>query len=660
MDMDNIEQYRELVETLNKYSYNYHILNISLISDEEYDQLYKKLVEIEKLHPEWKSDNSPTNRVGETLGKSFTKNKHIKKMYSLDNIFTVKDMAQWVFETSIKLDRNNKKFIITPKLDGLSLNLLYENGTLVKATTRGDGLIGENVTKNAEYVRGIPKNIPYEGTIEIRGEVLISKKNFKLLNDTRLRRGEDEFKTARNAAAGSIRQLDPLITKERNLDFVAWGLGKQDNVFKSVSEFFKYFTELEGVMPIPYVEVELDGNSMNGEVMTNLVNSLHSRFEGYRNEGEYDIDGIVYMVNDFSQSESLGYTIRSPRFGIAYKFQATEYRTKLIDVSWQVGRSGVLTPVGLIDPVNIDGVTVTKATLHNLEDIKKKNIKIGSDVVIIRSGDVIPKILGGTGGHKEITPPEVCPCCGTKTIITPNRIECPNEECKDRIVGNLIHMTSRDGLNIQGMGEEVIKDLVFKCNIKDRLGLMNITRSDLSKLDGYGEKKITNLLANIQLARGCPGWKFLNSLGINFLGKGNSQWLTKLYGLDFLLGKIDLRNFTISGFSRDTLNQIMTTIEKRNEEISQLYNMIEPTITRVPVKHREGITGKNFVITGTLSKPRETIKEMISLYGGKVTSSLSERTDYLVYGINPGSKYKDAQRLDITCITEEELNKMME
>lgn len=659
----NKESYLDLVERLNQYSYNYHVLNVSLISDTEYDDLYKNLVEIEKEHPEWVVENSPTKKVGEKVsGSSLKKNRHLQKMYSLDNIFSIPDMKNWLYDISMKLNATKKSFIVTPKLDGLSLNLLYEDGRLVKATTRGDGIEGEDVLKNVKYVNGVPETIPYKGIIEIRGEILISKENFKKLNEEQRKKGLEEFKNSRNAAAGSLRQLDPKITKERNLDFIAWGLGKApNNPFKKLSSFLDYFAKINNTIQIDYCNLTIDVYEEN--ILLKILESFLTSYQDYRANGPYDIDGIVFMVNDYSMCESLGYTIRSPRFGVAYKFQAIEYVTKILGVTWQVGRTGILTPVGEIEPVNIDGVTVSRCTLHNLEDIKKKGIGILSQVAIIRSGDVIPKILRSLDVEGDTTimiePPTVCPCCGYETTITTNKVVCTNENCKDRLVAKITHFAGRDCLNIHGLGEEVVKDLVYNDIVRSPIDIFSLTYKDLIGLNGYMDKKINNLLCSISLCKNIEAWKFVNSLGLPLMGKGSSQLFTKLYGLDFLTGKLKLSSKQISGFSETTLKNIDDAIEGRQGEILKLIEIIDPVVKKMVIVEKNGITGKTFVITGTLSKPRETIKEIITSHGGRVTTSVTSSTDYLVCGENPGTKKMEAEKLNVQILKEHDLLELL-
>lgn len=657
------DQYLNLVEDLNNYNYNYHVLNVSLISDYEYDQLFKSLLEIEKENPEWIVENSPSKKIGDNITTSqLKKNRHLQKMYSLDNIFDIPTLTKWVIDALIKLKGKKKQIIISPKLDGLSLNLLYKEGKLVQATTRGDGIEGEDVLKNVKYVNGVVDAIPYKGTIEIRGEVLMSKETFKRINEEQEKLGLEKFKTPRNAAAGSLRQNDPIITKSRNLDFISWGIGKvYDSVFSSLSDFLVYLSKLDGIIPLKYISFK--GEVYEEPMVEKIISNVIESFTDYRNTGEYEIDGIVFMVDDFQVANELGYTIRAPRFGVAYKFQAQEYITKINSVTWQVGRTGILTPVGEIDPVVIDGVTVSRCTLHNLEDINRKGIGLGSQVAIIRSGDVIPKILRSLDSEGSTTimiqPPEECPSCNYPTIVTKNKVICPNPKCKDRLIASIVHMASRECLNIQGLGEEIIKLLVDKGLIMGPEDIFKLTYDDLIKLDGFMDKKVNNLLCSINLAKGIEAWKFVNSLGLSGIGKGSSQLLTKIYGLDFLTGKIKLENVNISGFSTETLTSLSREIDANREKIDKLMTLIEPTVTKHITKFKDGITGKTFVITGTLSKPRETFKEIITNYGGRVTGSVSSTTDYLLSGSSPGTKYQDAVRLNVRIINEQDLEGLL-
>lgn len=642
--MDIKLKYNQLVDKLNVYAEEYYKNDNSLISDYEYDLLYKDLLDIEKQYPEIKRDDSPSNRVGDKLKQGFTKIKHIKRMYSLDNVFSVEELVDWIYKLYLKSNVRQLDMLISNKLDGLSLNIYYKDNKLVRGVTRGDGVIGEDVTSNILYVDGI-KDLNDE--IELRGEVLIKKSDFNKLQEEQIKNNKELFKTARNLAAGSLRVLDPSITKSRRLTFIPWGIGYNNSHFQSLSSLLLELSKTYGFYSNDYIKIKVTDDK---ELLRKDITSIVTEFENNRDSLDYEIDGLVITVDNFKLMEEIGYTNKCPRYAIAYKFKAKEYETKINSITWQVGRTGVLTPVAEIEPVNIDGVIVTRCTLHNLLDIERKDIKLNDTVYIIRSGDVIPKILRPNLSKRvnsiDILPPMYCPSCNSLLDLSvKDNIKCNNVDCKDRVINSIYHAVSRDGLNIESLGLKIIEYLYDN----------NIIRNlfDIFKLDNVSFNNSSNIIKNIKNIKEIELWKLFYILQINNVGKGLSKVLAKELGSDFL-NKTYEDIIKIEGVGEIVANDIYRELQNRKEDILELMKILN---IKIEEKKTGYLSGFNICITGTFNIGRNDIIKIIEDNGGSVTNSITNKTTHILIGDNPGSKVEKANRLNIDKISIEDIVK---
>lgn len=642
--------YEQKILLLNKMAYAYYVLDDPIASDEEYDLLYHEIKRYEEQNPDIILPYSPTQRVGGKPLEYFNKNTHLQRMWSLDDIFNPQELQEWC-DRIYKL-YPNATFTCSPKFDGASLNLLYENGILVSATTRGDGIAGELVTQNAKTIQSIPLQIPYTGQIEIRGEVVITKEDFERLNTERLKSNQPLFANPRNAAAGSMRQLDSLITAKRRLSFIPWGFGAHSLNYGSFFESMHDILKL-GFSPIPFIRL-----CKNIQEIQDYYKEIMAMRDSY----PMMLDGMVIMLDSFSAQQDLGFTIKSPRFACAYKFPAIEKITRILSVTPQIGRTGVITPVAELEPVEIEGAEIKRATLHNYKEIERKDIQINDYVIIIRSGDVIPKIIKPLenrrdGTQKPIIPPTTCPECGSELLVEEIFIKCQNLNCKARIKESIIHFASKKALNIDGLGEKIIDQLFENKLISNILDLYSLDFNELLKLEGWKEKKARNLIEAIAATKNIELWRLINALGIEHIGEGASKKLASIFGYEcFHQNRETLVD--LDGFGEEMADSFLEFCRVNQGFISMLLKILTPTITEI-AKIDSPLSGKSIVITGTLSKSRDEIKALLESYGAKVSSSVSKKTDFLLYGEEAGSKLDKAKELGITLLDEEGLMQML-
>jgi len=644
-----LNEYKSKVELLKKYAYEYYVLDNPSATDEEYDKLYHEILEYEKAHPEQIDPTSPTQQVGYKVLEKFEKAKHLSRMWSMEDIFNEKELIEWINRTekTIKTD----KFYIEPKFDGASLNLIYENGKLKQAITRGNGEIGEDVTNNAYVIKSIPKEINYKELIEIRGEVVIKKKEFEKINEERLKNEEEPFSNPRNAAAGSLRQLDNRITAKRNLEFYPWGVGVNSLNYTSYYEMMGFIYTLGFNEPPKRALV-----STEKEIM-----QKYNEFIEFRDEIEMMLDGMVIKIDNISKHEILGYTVKYPKWMVAFKFPAVEKKTILEDVILQVGRTGVITPVAVIKPVEIDGAIISRATLHNFDEIERMDLRIGDEIIIIRSGDVIPKITKVTTHHtdKKISRPTHCPVCGSEVLDEGALIKCQNLSCPARVTNSIIYFASKNCMNIDGLGNKIVELLVKEELIKDVVDLYSLTMDKLLTLEGFKEKKAQNLINAIENSKGSECWRFINSLGIEHIGEVASKKLCEKFGVEFLdISKEEL--LEIDGFGEEMANSLLEFIRVNRNKIIKLKEIIKPKNPEIKEIKESPFSGKTIVLTGTMSKPRGEIKKMLENLGAKVTSSVSKKTDFVIYGEDAGSKYDKAIKLGVKTLREKEMNGILE
>ena len=654
------EEISKLVSLLNKYSYDYYVEDNPQISDTEYDTLYKQLEKLEEKYPEFILENSPTQRVGDKILDEFEKITHKVPMLSLSNTFSTEDLRDFDARVSKLVPGQDVEYICELKIDGLAISIIYENGKLVSAATRGDGSVGEDVTENIKTIFSIPKVLKDNRTFEVRGEVYLPRKSFELLNAERESNNEVLFANPRNAAAGSLRQLDSKITAKRRLSAFIYSIVGDDSI---VSQ--------ENALNIAK-EYDLPVNP-NFKLCKNIDEVIEyiNYWTEHKKDLPYDIDGIVIKVNSYDTQEEVGYTQKSPRWATAYKFPEEELATKLLDVELSVGRTGIITPVAILDPIVISGSTVSKASLHNKDIIDELDIHIGDMVVVKKAGEIIPKVvrvvkeLRSSDSDKYIMP-EVCPSCGQQTFTKPNDpfTRCKNPDCPDQNIRRIIHFASRDALNIEGLGDKVVTTLYEKGIISHTIDLFSLEREKLISLDRMGEKSVDNLLNAIENSKQSSLDKVIFALGILNVGKKAGKILAEKY-----LNLSNLMNATLDELvNLDDVGQI--TAESILDYLSDENNIkfindlikvgMNPQYEVQEVNTDNIFAGKTVVLTGKLVElTRNEAKEYLEKYGAKVTGSVTSKTDLLIAGEKAGSKLAKAEQLGIRVINEEEFANMV-
>ncbi|WP_297812492.1 NAD-dependent DNA ligase LigA [uncultured Helicobacter sp.] len=658
-----LEEYLQAIEHLNLWAKHYYVLDDPIASDEEYDTLYRKVKDYELKNPHEIAPDSPTQRVGDKVLEFFSKSTHIQRMWSLEDVFNLQELQDWIERILRGSNCETLNFFISPKFDGASLNLLYEDGILKSAATRGDAFIGENVTQNARTIPSIPLKIAYKGRIEIRGECVIAKDDFEKLNLERLQQGENLFANPRNAAAGSLRQLDPKITAKRKLQFIPWGVGAYDiaDFMESMNKTSQnsFFALMEQIYTLGFQKspfVELCNNIQE-------IETAYSHLISKRDSYPITLDGMVVCVDSIPLQGKLGFTIKAPRFACAYKFPAIEKKAKILGITLQVGRTGVITPVAELEPIRIEGAKVSRATLHNFDEITKKDIQINDFVILIRSGDVIPKIIKSLPALRDGTQtpcpiPTKCPICKSELLIEEKLIKCQNLSCEARVKNAIIHFASKKALNIDGLGEKIVEMLFDTGKIHSIEDLFYLQPNDLEGLEGFKDKKIGNLLNAIAATRGVELWRFINALGIEHIGEGASKKLANAFGLEFY--KKTYEDFIIlEGFGEEMAASLSEFCKVNLERLLRLLKIISPLCSAQPLVQDSKIKGKTFVITGTLSKARQDYQELLESLGAKVSGSVSKKTDFLLCGANAGSKLTKAQDLGVKIINEEDFKTLL-
>ncbi|ADV45913.1 NAD-dependent DNA ligase LigA [Nitratifractor salsuginis] len=647
----NHQEYEEAVAKLKRWAYAYYVEDNPEVTDEVYDRLYREVEAYEKAHPDEIDPTSPTQRVGAPLKEGFKKAKHLSRMWSMEDVFNAAEFEEWFNRIDKKYP--GERYYIEPKFDGASLNLIYENGLLKQAITRGDGVEGEDVTANAKTIRSIPLDIAHKSLIEIRGEVLMTIEEFERINKERIAAGEQPFANPRNAAAGSLRQLDPSITAKRNLIFQPWGVGVNDLDYEYLSDLMGYVYDL-GFRKPPLREVKRTPKE---------IEAVYEKLDKMRSQLPVMLDGMVVKVDRIALQEILGYTVKYPRWMVAYKFPAVEKQTRLLDVIPQVGRTGVITPVAVLEPVEIEGVVVERATLHNYDYIEKLDIRIGDMVTVIRSGDVIPKIIKvlpqyRTGKEKPIQRPTRCPVCGSEVLDEGPLVKCQNLSCPARVVNSIIYFASKQCMNIDGLGEKIVQQLYDAGLVKDVEDLYHLKKEDLLKLEGFGEKKAEKLLEAIEASKGRECWRFVNALGIEHIGEVASKKICEKFGLDFIHADKEAL-LSIEGFGEEMANSFLEFMRVNGEKVKRLMEIVRPKPPQKEEVVESPFTGKTVVLTGAMKKPRSEIKEMLEHLGAHVTNTVSHKTDYVIYGEDPGSKFDKAKQLGVTLLPEEKMWEML-
>ena len=643
------KEYLEAVDTLNAWAKAYYTDDAPIATDEEYDELYHKVLEFERVNPGEISMFSPTKRVGGEVSEGFVKARHGARMWSMEDIFSFDELLAWLKRG----DKERLEFALQPKFDGASLNLLYENGALVRAITRGDGITGEDVTSNAKVIKNIPLQIAYNGRIEIRGEVVIAKNDFDEINFARAQRGEPQLSNPRNAAAGSLRQLDSAVTASRRLRFKPWGYGEQNLGLETYSQMMDFIYS-QGFEREEFFKICRSAEQ---------IEEAYKQLVAQRDSKPFMMDGLVVRVQSIAASEELGYTEKFPKFMVAYKFPAIEKTTRLLDVAFQVGRSGVVTPVGVLEPVNIDGAIVKSATLHNFDEIERLGVQKSDFISIIRSGDVIPKITGvfkqrRDGSQTPIERPRECPVCGSMLLDEGVFVKCQNLECKARVINSLIHFASKKCLNIDGLGDAIVNQL-FEAGLVAKIAdIYELTAQDLASLEGFKDKKIANLLGAIEASRTPALHSFIASLGIEHIGEVAAKKIAQIYPQNWRelsFGEVA----AIEGFGEAMAESYAEFMQVNRQNLDEILRFVSPQAQSFETK-QSAISGKTFVITGTLSKSRDEFKRVLEANGAKVSGSVSKKTDFVLYGEEAGSKLEKARELGVATITEDELRRMIE
>lgn len=661
--MDKKERIEELVDKLNRYSYEYYSLDKPSVTDKQYDAEYYELVDLEK-ETGYVLPYSPTQRVGDTVLEGFEKYTHKARLWSLDKAQSLQEIIDW-HNRNVKFvndarangeDLPDLKYILTKKFDGLTINLTYnEDGILEIAATRGTGSIGENVTAQVKTIKSIPLKISNDDVFEVHGEAVMTQEAFDKYNET----AATPLKNLRNGAAGALRNLNVKETARRNLSAFFYDVGyKEGTQFTSYLEMMEFIKE-KGFPVDDYLKVCTTIDEIQEQI---------DYIKDIRFDLNYDIDGLVIAIDDVRTRELMGYTIKFPKWAIAYKFEAQEATTKLLDVEWNVGRSGRLAPTAILEPVELAGVTVKRATLNNMDDIQRKGVKIGADVFVRRSNDVIPEIMGTVPetleGATEIEPPTVCPACGSHIIVDGAHYFCENTlSCKPQMVKSIVHYASREAMNIAGFSERTAEQLFEKLNIKSISDLYKLKEEELVGLEKFGPKKAQNLLDAVEKSKDCELYAFIYALGIPNVGVKTAKDIVNKFKSIEGLKNAKFEELVEVPDVGDVVAQDVVSFfkeEKVLETIDELLELgVNPKFEEVEVTENP-FMGKTVVATGSLQNySRSEIKDKLESLGAKVAGSVSKKTDYVIAGEAAGSKLTKAQELGVKVLSEEEFEEIL-
>lgn len=647
------ERIHELQKLLTRYNYEYHVQDNPTIPDTDYDQLLRELIELEGEYPEYKTDTSPTVRVGGEILSNFEKVSHNTPMLSLGNAFNEADLR--AFDQRVRQHIEDVTYMCELKIDGLAVSLTYENGQFTRGATRGDGTVGENITENLRTIHAIPLTVDSNLTFEVRGEAYMPKRSFINLNKKRAEEGQQEFQNPRNAAAGSLRQLDPKLAAARNLSVFLYSVTSPEALDAESQS---------GALD------KLDALGFKTNKERQLMDTIDDVLEyidywtTHRSELAYEIDGIVIKVNDLASQDELGFTVKSPRWAIAYKFPAEEVVTKILDIELTVGRTGVITPTAILEPVKVAGTTVGRASLHNHELIEERDIRIGDKVVIRKAGDIIPEVVKSLKEERTdqsvYEAPTTCPSCGHDTVRLEDEvaIRCINPSCPAQLTEGIIHFVSRGAMNIDGLGEKVVRQLFDAKLITDVSDLYKLEYNDLIELERMGDKKVSNLLNALEASKENPLNKLLFGLGIRFLGSKASRLIAEEYGsMDEVLKAEKEQLIEIPEIGEKIADSIVTYTG--NDDFIELVEKLKTAGLNM-TEEKEALSGTEFagmtfVLTGKLVEmTRDDAKQSIESFGGKVTGSVSKNTDVVVAGADAGSKLEKAEKIGVEVWNERE------
>lgn len=653
------QRYDELIALIEKANYEYYTIDNPTITDRDYDNMMSELLDIEDKYPELRRPDSPTQKVGGEIISEFKKVQHKIPMFSIADVFNESEIV--AFDERVRKEFPNPNYVCELKIDGLAVSLIYENGIFKSAATRGNGTIGEDITHNVKTIKSIPLRLNKPETIEVRGEIYMPKKSFNKLNEQREKNGEPIFQNPRNAAAGSIRQLDSSIAKSRNLDAFLYHVPATTK--KTHYEALMELKEL-GFVVNPHIRLVHN--------ISEIIDYIEE-WTAKREELPYEIDGIVIKVNDIHMQKELGNTAKYPKWVIAYKFPAEEVKSKLTDIVCTVGRTGQITPNAVFDPIKVMGSTIRRATLHNEKYIQDKDLRIGDTILVHKAGDVIPEVVGPVLSERKTElpiyhMPETCPICGTKLIPTESQIDlrCPNDNCPARNIESLIHYSDRKAMNIEGLGERIIEDFYNMHIINNIIDIYNLKdkKEELIELEGFGDKSVNNLLYNIENSKKASLEKLLYAIGIKGIGEKNAKILAKkYYTLEKLMSATEEELQSIPDIGPILAHNIIIFFnDSDNQKLIEDLKAIgmNTTYLGTVTKENENFLGKRFVVTGTLEKyTRDEIQSLIEENGGLWSSSVTKNTAAVIVGSNPGSKYEKAKELNVPIWSEKDFEKQL-
>lgn len=663
MNNSIFEKINQLREKLNKLNYKYYVLAESEVSDFEFDSLLNELIKLEKEHPELITPDSPTQRVGSDLTKIFNPIEHKVPMLSLTNTYSEEELRAFDSRVRSGLEGEERiEYVVELKIDGVSASIHYQNGFLIQAATRGDGKVGEEITNNIRTIKSIPLSVKEKRSFEVRGEIFMALADFKKLNEERKANGEKIFANPRNSSAGTLKLQNPKEVAKRPLDIYTYYILSHELRLRSQNESLNYLSKL-GFKINP-----------NYELCSNIEDVINycRKWEINRDSLPYEIDGVVIKVNIFAQQNRLGSIAKSPRWATSFKFKAKQAITKLNKVTWQVGRTGAITPVAELEPIELAGSIISRATLHNADEIERKDIRENDFVKIEKGGDVIPKVvevdlLQRQPNSVALNIPTICPDCKSQLVRLENEVAlyCVNEECPAQIKGKLIHFASRGAMDIEGLGEAIINLFVDKGYLKSFSDIYNLSKyeDELKSLEGFGAKSIDNIFASIEKSKSQPFHKVLFALGIRYVGAGVARKLANAFETIY-----NIKNATSEIIEEvdeigPSISSSIVQYFSRNENNKLIEQLIEKGlnfVAELPKSNNQNLIGLSFVVTGSLSEiTRDEAKEKIIASGGKFMSSLSKKTDYLLAGENAGSKLEKAKELGVKIISEEEFNGML-
>lgn len=648
--MDKIEKMKELIKEIEKHNYNYYVLDKPTISDKQYDDLYYALVDLEK-ETGMVLPYSPTQRVGDQVLAGFVKKRHEINLYSLNKVRDFEDLRQWA--SDMQAQAKGTDFALEYKFDGLQIVLEYNDGIFVSATTRGNGTIGEDVSLQVKTIKSVPLKINFHGRLIVQGECMMTNKNFALYNKT----ATEKLKNPRNAAAGAVRNLDPKETAKRNLDYFCYSILLCEGEIFATQFQMHQFLEENGFQTGNYFKICKNAD----EIIENI-----KQVDKIKNKLDVMIDGMVVKINKVAPREDIGYTAKFPKWAVAFKFEAVEQTTELIDVVWQVGRTGRVTPIAILEPVELAGATVSRATLNNFEDIRRKNLFKNASVFVRRSNEVIPEVMGlaeKKQNSSKIVPPTHCPVCSSTLVEKGPLLFCPNHfGCSAQVIDRLTNFASRNAMNIEGLSDKTIQAFYDKLGVRELGDLYKLEKSQLLSLDKFKDKKADNILSSLAKSKNVDLAKFIFSLGIEEVGQKTAKDLAKHFKtLEKIEHATEEELLQVEDIGPVIAKNIVMFFQDKNN-LKEIADLLSQGVNIQEQKHETAsqiFAGKTFVLTGTLSRPRKEVEEIIECCGGRCSSSVSKKTDYVLAGEEAGSKLDKAKALGVKVIDEKQFLEMV-